>query len=220
MEPQQPGPQNTLQPPEQNPYDFIINPPNPPKAKLFGLGGGSFGMTIALIVGGALLLMVILAIVATLFGSNKTSTSDFISLAQTQQEVIRVANRGTADATQQSTKNLAVSAEYAVRSQQQQVKAYLAKRSKAPNEKELVLKQNAQTDLQFKTAKSTSTFDLVFSQVMQNELDNYARMLKQFFNTAKNPEEREMLGSYYEQTQLLISQIPYAREDIDGAKAE
>lgn len=216
MDPYAQQPQHSLQPPTTNPYDFILNPQKPPKQnKLFSLGSGSLGGMIVLIVGGALLLMIILAILASLLGGNKTSAADFIGISQSQQELIRVANQGANDATQQTTKNLAVSAEFAFRTQQQQVLTYLAGNGKEVSKEELVLKQNAQTDLQFKTAKSTSTFDLVFSKVMQNELTSYANILKQLFNTSKNPREREMLGKYYEQTQLLISQVPYTQESIE-----
>lgn len=217
MDPYSQQPQHTLQPPTHNPYDFIMNPPQPPKRKLINLqGGNSFGMLIGLIVGGALLLMVVLAIIVSLLGGNKANTADLISLSQSQQELMRVANTGASDATHQNTKDLAITAEYTLRSQQREVLAFLAQHGKVVGEKELALKQNARTDQQFKAAQSTSTFDLVFSQTMQNQLTTYATTLKQLSSTASSRSERELLSGYYEQTQLLISQIPYTQDSLNA----
>jgi hypothetical protein len=215
MDPYAPQPQNTLQPPPHNPYEFILNPQNP-QPKSPGLGKGNFGMMIAFIVGGALLLMLVLGIVVTLF-SGSSNTDGFVGLSQTQNELIRVSEQGAADATQQSTKNLAVTAQYGILTQQQQVLAFLAEHGKKVGEKEILLKQNAQTDLQFTAAKSTSTFDMVFSTVMQNQLTTYADNLKQLFNATSDKAERDMLANYHEQTQLLISQIPHTQKTLDSA---
>jgi hypothetical protein len=218
MDPYAPQPQNTLQPPPHNPYEFILNPQQPHRPRRLGLGGGSFGMLIGMIVGGALLLMLVVGVAVTLLAGNKANTTDFVGLSQSQQELIRVSHQGATDAVQQTTKNLAITAEYGLQTQQQQVLKYLATHGKDVGKKEIVLKQNAQTDLQFKTAKATSTFDLVYSQTMQNQLTAYANTLKELFSKTTKTTERELLGKYYEQTQLLISQIPYTQESIRAAE--
>lgn len=217
MDPYTQQPQHSLQPPSQNPYEFIMNPQQPPKRKLINLSGGnSFGMLLGLILGGALLLMLVLAIIVSLLGGSKANTGDFISLSQTQQELMRVANQGASDATHQTTKDLAITAEYTIRSQQREVLAFLATHGKTVGGKELALKQNARTDQQFRAAEATSTFDLVFSQTMQNQLTTYASTLKQLHAAASGKAEREMLSGYYEQTQQLISQIPYTQDTIES----
>lgn len=217
MDPQyQPQQQPSFQPPANNPYEFIMNPQQPPKRKGTGFGGGKLPMLLGLIVGGAVLLMIVLTIFISL-GSNKgASTEDIVGLVQTQNELVRISNQGVKSAVQQSTKSLAVTTEYAMRTQQQETIALLTKNGRQLGEKENTLKQNAQTDRQFTTAKSTSTFDLVFSQVMQNELTTYANNLKQLFSKTTNKETRDQLSDYYEQTQLLISQIPYTQESIES----
>jgi hypothetical protein len=218
MDPYTPQPQNNLQPPAHNPYEFILNPPKQQKPQRFG-GPNSLGRVLAIAVGGALLLMLVLGILVSLLGGGKSSTTAaFVGLAQTQQELIRISTQGTTDAIQQTTKNLAVTAEFGLQTQQQQTLAYLKKHGKKVGDKEIVLKQNAQTDLQFQTAKSTSRFDVTFSEIMQTQLTAYADTLKQVFNASSDKTAREMLGKYYEQTQLLISQIPYTQEGIQAAE--
>jgi hypothetical protein len=218
MDPQyQPQQQPSFQPPANNPYEFIMNPQQPQKPKGFG-GGGNLPMILGLVAGGAVVLMIVLALVVNLLGGSKgANTEDFVGLVQSQNELVRVSNQGVKDGIQQSTKSLAVTTEYAMRTQQRETIALLTKSGRVLGEKEPSLKQNAKTDQQFTTAKSTSSFDLVFSQVMQNELTTYASNLKALFTKTTNPEVRDQLSDYYEQTQLLISQVPYTQESIESA---
>jgi hypothetical protein len=168
--------------------------------------------------GGVVILVIFLAVIVNLLSSGKSSvTEDLVSITQIQNEIIRISHQGTSDSVQQTTKNLAVTAEYAVMTQQKETIAYLAKYGRTLAEKEAGLKQNAQTDQQFALAKSTSTFDLVFSQVMQNSLTDYATSLKRVFTHTTNADTKALLSDYYSQTQLLISQIPYAQESIESA---
>jgi hypothetical protein len=202
--------------PQGNSYDFIMNPGQKPK-KRFSIGGGNFVMTIALIVGGALLFMIILVMILNAFGSKKVSTGDLVTMTQVQNELIRISDQGARTGTQQVTKNLATTIQFTIQTQQKKTLDFLAKNGKEVGEKELKLKQNASTDQQLTSAKTTSTFDLVFSQIMQNELTTYANDLKQLYSRSPTKTERDLMSGYYEETQLLISQIPYAQDKIQGA---
>jgi hypothetical protein len=208
-------PQAPYQPPASNPnpYDFILNPQKPPKKS----AKSNLGLILGLVIGGAVILMIVLTVIINLLGPKGANTEDLVGLVQAQHELVRVSNQGARDGVQQSTKNLAVTAEYAMRTQEARTTALLAKNGRALGDKENALKQNAKTDQQFTTAKATSTFDLVFSQVMQNELTSYAASVKQLFNKTTNKDIRDQLSDYYEQTQLLISQIPYTQESIEAA---
>lgn len=206
-------PSQQYQAPNQgSPYAFIMSPQKPARRR-FSLGGGNnFGMTIAIIAGGALLLMLILAIIVnSLGGGNK---GNLISLAQTQNELSRVSQQAVSSATQQTTKNLAVTIDLSMSSQQQGTLALLGKRGVKVSPKDLRLKQNATTDQQLASAKTTSTFDSVYTQIMQQSLNDYANTLKQMHDTSKSKSERELTSDYYTQTQLLISQVPYAQQSL------
>lgn len=196
----------------QNPYDFILNPPKPPKqtplAKLPG-GNNPFVLKIALLVGAAIILMIILAIVASLLTKgNQANVTALTDIAETQSELVRVADQGVSNAGQQGVKNLAISAKLTIKTQQMQLLNYMSGQGMKVSAKQLTLKRNAQTDQKFTTAQQTSTFDTVFAQEMQSELQSYATSLKQLFNTATGENERNLLSTDYTQTQLLISQVP------------
>ncbi len=215
-------PYQQYQAPQQqgSPYEFILNPQQQPKKKM-GLGGNNFILTISLIVGGALIFMIILAVILNAVGGKTLSKSDLINLAQSQSELVRVAQGAAATANQQTTKNLAVTIQLSMITEQKRNLDFLAKNGVSVDEKQLALKQNAQTDQQLASAKTTSTFDLVFTQLMQTELEAYARDLKTLNSKAANKTESDLTSDFYKQTQLLIAQIPYTQDRVQaGAGAQ
>lgn len=208
--------QQQYQPPTGDAYDFILNPQQQPKPRKLGLGSSNkFGLLIGIIVGGAVLFMVIVALILTAFGGNSNATS-ILGLAQAQNELVRVADQGARSGVRQTTKNLAVTIQYGMTTQQKRTLTYLAQIGTAVDEKELKLKQNATTDQQLASAKTTSTFDSAFAEIMQAQLTAYADSIRQLHSTATSETEKELLGTFYEQTQLLISQIPYTQESIES----
>jgi hypothetical protein len=212
-------PNQQYQPPTGNSYDFILNPQKAPKPKKVGLGGNSnLALTIGFIVGGAVLIMTVLAVLLSFLGGNGGRTTDFVSLAQTQTELIRVSDQGARTAVRQATKNLSVTIQYSLSTQRQQTINYLMRNGTTVGEKDLTLKRNATTDQQLVSAKSTSTFDLVFAQIIQDNLTAYANSLKQVHGLTTNQFEKQLLSTYYEQTQLLISQVPFTKDSIDAAE--
>lgn len=204
-------------PPQGNPYDFIMNPQKPPKKK-FSLGGGNFAVTIGVIVGGAFLFMIILAIILNSLSGGSSSKASLIGLAQTENELARVSQQAATSATQQTTKNLAVTIQLTMLTQQKRALTLLANNGTNVGEKDLALKQNAQTDQQLASAKTTSTFDLTYSQLIQDQLEAYANELKTLHNKTASKAESDLTSSFYEQTQLLISQIPYTKDRIQNGQ--
>ncbi|MET1033061.1 MAG: hypothetical protein ABWX94_01015, partial [Candidatus Saccharimonadales bacterium] len=137
-----------------------------------------------------------------------------MALAQTQTELIRVADQGSKDARQQVTKNLATTIQYTMTTQQKRIVDPLGKVSK----KELSLKQKAATDQQLASSKQTSTFDTTFTKIIEEELNAYALELKGLFDLASNDKERDLMSDLYKQTQLLIAQIPYTQDGIESGQ--
>lgn len=205
--------------PSGNPYDFILNPEKPKKTHKFGFGGNNLFKTIAFILGGTFILMLIATIAINLLAPKTLKKEDVIGLAQTQQELIRVSNEATGSAVQQTTKNLAATVQYTITTQQQATLKVLLAKGVNVEKKQLELKQNADTDQQLTTATSTSTFDTVFTQIIENQLNSYASNLKQLYEqTGADKTEKDLFAKQHTEVQLLISQIPYTQEDISGGQ--
>lgn len=208
------NPQQDYLGPNQNPYDFIVNPARPPKKRL-GLGGLDPMITKILFVLGILFVIIaIVALIVNLTGPKRIDTGELISLAQTQEELIRVADAGNASAVQQTTKNLAITTQFALKTQQAQLLDNLAKQGITVKSKQLGLKQDASVDLKLKEAQQTSTFDVTFSQILEDELRSYAKTVNALYDKTQSESQRDMFSGNYTQAQLLISQVPYAREAL------
>lgn len=203
-------------PDQGNPYDFILNPQQQ-KPKKFSAGKDNFLVKIAMIIGGTIIFFIITAFIISALAPKKIGNQEFISLAQSQQELIRISNQASAQAKQQTTKNLATTIQYTMITQQKLLVTMLAERGVKVSGKQLTLKQNATTDQKFTSAKSTSTYDQTFIQVAQEELTAYADELKRLEGISVSNSERERLRDYNQQTQLLISQIPYTEDGLDSA---
>lgn len=204
--------------PESNPYEFILNPQQPSKPKRLGSASNNkFLLTIVLIIGGVFVLMIIVAILLNALAPKKVSKEQLIGLSQTQTELIRVSEQGSTASVQQVTRNLAATIQYSMKTQRKQTLDTLAKNNVEVSDKLLALKQNAQTDQQLASAKSTSTYDAAFTEIVETQLKQYAATLQQLTEQGASKTERDQMSEYYRQTQLLISQIPYTQDTIESA---
>ena len=153
------------------------------------------------------MLMIVAAVLVNLFFGGKTNLETVVALAQSEQEIVRLAGRGE-DAGNQAVRNAAITARVSVRTQQQEWLAYLSKHGRKVESEELALKKNAATDRQLTTATQTSTFDTTYVSVMRGRLDAYAASLRNAHQGASNKQERELLAVHFGEVQLLLKQWP------------
>lgn len=212
MNPQQPyyPPQPAPQPqPPANPYEFITDSSQTPKKPLLPTGN-SMAQRLLIVLGGLFILVLVVVIfMNVVFGGSNNSTG-FVSLAQQQNELVRVAGIGTQQAQSQDTKDFAKAAQLSILSAQQQTLTLLQEHGTKVKPKELALKQNAQTDAAINSAVAASSFDATFKPIMESELRSYAASLKQAFLKTSKPAERQMLSNDYDDAQLLLEQLSKA----------
>jgi len=194
----------TSAPPEGTNYDFILNPEKPAKRKAVGgMGGDSFIIKILFIVGGTVILMVVAAFLVNLFLGNRTNLDALVGLAQSEQEIVRLSEKGK-DATSQDIKNAAVNTQLSVKSHQSDWLAYLGERGREVKDKELDLKKSASADKRLETAKQASLFDNTYANMMRSELTDYAKALKSAYDGSVVKEEKSILNKHYAGVQLLF----------------
>lgn len=202
MQPQQPyGPNNQ--------YDFIVSSGQPKKSLLPSLGGhSSFTQKIMLIVGGAVVLIIIMWVVGTLLGGGGGNTAELTKLVQQQQEIARVAEQGVQESTRTDVRNVAANTQLSLGSQQQQWLEFLANQGTEVKDEEQQALQNATTDQQLENATTSNSFDQKFLEVMRSHLTDYAATLQTAFSSTGNESEKELLRLHFDQTQLLLEQLP------------
>lgn len=180
MQPQSPSP---APPPIQpkpsgsNPYSFITDPGKPVKKKLLPSGGTKQGR-IMIVVGGILGLAVIAVIVIAVINSlGNAQKQEWLTLAQQQQELIRISDIGSTKAKDRETKNIATTTRLSLTSSQPFINT-LAKRNGAVfTSKTLTTGKDSRVDAQLTTAEQTNRFDSVFLQVLNQKLLAYEKQL-------------------------------------------
>lgn len=192
-----------------NPYEFIVNPNTARKSGgLFG--GDKFLQKIAILVGGAILLMVIAGTLISAFGPKQNSSATLSAVAAQQQEIIRVATLGAGQASSAAAKNLATNVEVSVASNQTKVIAYLASKGTKLGTKQLALDQNAKTDATLANATATSTYDTAIEQILTNQLTSYSQTLRTAYGQSKNVAAKKILSDSYSSAATLLKQAQAA----------
>jgi hypothetical protein len=191
-----------------NNYDFIMNPQKAPKPKLSGgVAGNPFILKLIFVVGGAVAVMIVVAVAINLFFNKKGNVESLVAITQTEQELVRLSTQG-GGATGQTVKNAAINTQLSLRTQQKSWQAFLGKRGRDVPQKELDLKKNETTDKTLRAAKQTSTFDSAYTTIMRSQLETYAGDLKAAYITATTNQEKLLLDTHYQQVGLLLKQWP------------
>lgn len=138
-----------------------------------------------------------------------------VSIAQTQQEIIRVCTLGS-KAKFQSTRNFAVTCATGVSTNQGELLAYIQKQNFEYNPKLLGSKSNAQVDAKLKTAQSASTYDAVFRDTVKAQLASYNRSLQTQLAVTEGVNAREILTKSQRSVELLNLMVA---DDSDKTEA-
>ena len=209
---------NDLPPPPPaptTPYDFFLDQPKPRRSanplsaagKRYGMGGaGGRGLNkFALIIGGAIALVIILGVAALLLPKDTTSPQWF-AIAQRQQEVVRVCAMGS-KAKYQTTRNFAITCQTGVTASQKELLAYMKKSKLSYNSKQLGLRADAKTDARLKAAAASSTYDDVFREIATQQLNTYSRSLTTLLGTTSGVNGREVLAKNQRSAELLLKMV-------------
>lgn len=202
-------------PANSNPYEFITSPAQPPKKNIFSLSGGSsMKKRVLVVLGGGVVLMILILLLSSFLGGG--GTTGLLSIAQQQNELVRVATEAGPVSTQQTTQNLAINIQLALTTNQQQLTSYMAKHGQKVSTKQLALTKSNSTDEQLKTAQSVSNYDPVYLQITQNGLTQYMQNLKTVFQSASGQTERQLLSAQYKSAGILLDQTKSAQVALQG----
>lgn len=173
-----------------------------------GVGGSSMATRLLVVVGGLFVLVLIAGIAFKLLSSSGASfdKTAMLSVAQDQTEIIRLSTLGVESGVQQSVKNFSITTQLGIKSDQTKLLTYLQSRSYKVNPKALILKQNANTDLLLTNAKSSSTFDTAYKDVMAKSLEAYQRDLTRAYE-GSSESAKAVLNENYDSASLLLTQL-------------
>jgi hypothetical protein len=202
--PPQSYPPQTPNPNDPSRYEFFMNPSKPARQPLFK--GGSFGVRIGMLVGGAILLMVIVGVIMSFIPSNM-NTPDLLKVAKAQNALFVTCSDGMTNTKLQDTKNFAANCATTLTTAQQDFLAYTEKHGFKISSKTLKLGINASDTTALKASIAASTYDTTFARTAQRQLSSYAAALKGAFKTAKSAEQKALLTNCYAGVQMLSAQL-------------
>ncbi len=189
---------------QHNPYEFITNPGKPGKKNL--LPGGSSMMGRIVIAGGgvAILMMLVLIVVSVLSKGGSALKTDYLNLVNQQAELIRISDVGVSKARQADAKNLAITTNYSLTSQQADVVALAKGAGVAVDAKTLAAAKDAKTDALLTSADQSNTFDEVFLKTLLAQLQTYQQTLKKIYDASSSQSTKNTLYKDYDAVNSLI----------------
>lgn len=190
--------------PERNPYDFITQAPINNK-KGFLPGGGSKKIRILVVVTGFFILAIVAAIIIGIINSgSKGPKDDYQTLVQQQTELIRISAIGMTKAQGADAKNLAITTNYSLTSQQAEIIKLAKKAGALTDEKHLAAGANSQTDTLLTNATQTNQFDTVFVKILQDSLKKYQATLKKIHNESTTSTTKTTIAKNYDNASVLL----------------
>jgi len=187
-----------------NPYEFILSPEASHHSKL--PRGDTMLKRVVIIVGVLVALTIIGTVVAKLLVPKDTSIQQVTTIAQEQQELVRVATYVAGHASDTELINFAVNTEMGVGTNKLAAVNYLDTRGTKLTDTLLALKQDAATDKLFTSALSSNTFDSTATQTLNTELGAYQTNLKKAYNATTGKNARAVLQDSFDTAYSLAAQ--------------
>jgi hypothetical protein len=168
-----------MQPEQQeHPYQFIFDADHKPKKSKLPQGN-SKQSRILIAVAGALALIIVMVIIFSLISAaSNAGKSELIKAAQQQAELVRISKLGVDRAKGATAKNLAMTTNLSIQSDQTTLVAAMKAQGIKISPKDLVLGKNIKTDATLTSAEQANKFDEVFTDTIQKELVTYYNTLK------------------------------------------
>jgi hypothetical protein len=192
-------------PAEKSPYDFINTNEQPPKKSILP-GNTSFRGKLIILIGGAVALMAVVAIVIGAFmqGGGKTN-EQMLEIAKQQNELVRIADIGTKKARSASAQNLAITTKSTIGSDQRATVAYLEGQNIKVTIKELALGKNSKTDQLLVLAEQSNQFDEKFEMTLKEQLTDYRADVKKAYDEASGKKPKAILADNYNHVSALLA---------------
>lgn len=189
-----------------DPYAFITEHGKAAKRGILPTGGSKQSRLFVVIgiVVGLIIVGVIVGAVISNIGSGQKA--DWLSLAQKQQELIRISEVGGTKAQSRDAKNLAATTKLSLLSSQPTVNSLAKKNGANVSPKSLAAGKNAKTDADLKTAEQTNQFDKTFQETLRTELNSYQALLKKLYDSSRSKTTKAGLSTAYTNAGVLVTQ--------------
>jgi hypothetical protein len=192
--------------PNKPDYDFILNSGKTTKKSPFPMpSGNSQTQRILIVVGGAVLLLIVgLMLFNLILGGGGSASEKVAQITIDQQEIVRIAERGTKDAVGTDTKAYAQTVKLSVETQQKKLLEALSKQGKKMDSKLLATGKNTDNDKALDSAAQSNRFDEALMKYMRETLAEYQQDLKEAYDQSGNKNTKAALSTAYDDATILL----------------
>jgi hypothetical protein len=185
----------------QNPYHFILNPEQPKRSSPFGKPTG-----LLFIVGAVVFVVILFVIILNIARGGGSSSQPYVTVAQEQVEISRVAGLDLGRVQDTDVKNFATTTRLTMASDSTAFTTFLGEHGVKISKKQLAAGVVSTTDAQLTSAISSNTLDPTLRTVLQNELKQYQSDLAKAYRITSNGSTRTMLKQLNNNAELLLTQ--------------
>lgn len=194
-----------LMQPQHPDYDFILNTNHKPKRSLLP-SVNSTQSRIMIAIGGAFVLIVVAVLAfSILSGAGNEAKAQLLKSAQQQTEIIRISQQGIDRAKGAAAKNLAVTTNLSLQSDQAALLTSLKTQGLKPSPKDLALGKKQTTDTTLTNAEQSNNFDSVFIETIRKELLAYQKTLQIAYEATSSKSLKDTLNKQLQHAELLAS---------------
>ncbi len=191
-------------PQNNNPYEFITNPGDQkPKGK-FNLPSGNSKTQRIIIFAAGLLILIMFIIIGSSFltSGSKSSKEQLKSVVYQQKELIRISEIGIKKATGSEAKNLAITTQITLVSEQSELQSAL-KTLGVKSDAKSIGGPDKKTDERLTLAEQSNEFDKVFLEIMREDLTEYAKAAQTAYKNNTNKKTKAALEAQFNNAATL-----------------
>lgn len=161
---------------------------------------------ILFVVAAVAVVVIILVVVMAIVRGGGASSADFVTIAQEQQEINRVAGLQGDSLTDPDARNFVTATKLTMSSDKASLLDYMKRAGLKVSEKELALGQSTATDSKLTDAQSTNTLDATLVKILQDELTQYQQSLAKAYQHTTGKNGRALLVELNDNATLLLTQ--------------
>lgn len=177
-------------PSEPNKYDYILNPNRPAATKAGFAFKNKKLVSVAFIAAVILLVVIVLSI---FFSLTRKNYSGYISLAQQQTEILRIATASGGNTKEAATKNYVQSIASVVLSQKNATLEFVKKNHVKVKDSVLDVKKSSSADKQLDAAKANNSYDKTLAEILNNRLNEYKKSVGNLSAKVSSKSEKTLI---------------------------
>lgn len=163
-------------------------------------------MGLLFIIGAIAIVLILLIVILSIARGGGSSKQPYVTVAQEQQEIGRVAGLDLQQVQDTTVKNFATTTQLTMTSDSVMFTSYMGKHGVKISAKQAAAGINSATDAQLTSAISSNTLDATLRSTLQSELKQYQENLAKAYKVTTSSTTRAMLKQLNNNAQLLLTQ--------------